>query len=271
MRHYAHACERVFSPDGWSLVGEAGVFTDPFYSPGSDFIAIGNECAADLIVRTARGEDVRDRAEAFNTNYLRLFEAFLRLYSGQYPLMGNAQVMTAKAAWDNGAYWAITGLLYFQRRFTNTEFMRSIDPLMRRFFVLHARMQQLFNAWDLADQPQYRGRIHERRERGLPARASGEPGGAADGRRDAAAEARGQLHAARSIRRHVAGPGHPARSVAGALCCDERASSRSLPVGAAARSSVCSFRLKPEATAAAVGSTLGPDSAEPGRPQLTRP
>jgi flavin-dependent dehydrogenase len=152
LRHYAHSCERCFSPDGWSLVGEAGVFTDPFYSPGSDFIAIGNDCAADLIVRTARGEDIRERAEAFNTNYLRLFEAFLRLYSGQYPLMGNAQVMTAKAAWDNGAYWAITGLLYFQRRYTRPEFMQSIDLLMKRFFVLHARMQQLFHAWDLVDQ-----------------------------------------------------------------------------------------------------------------------
>jgi len=157
LRHYAHGCERVFSPDGWSLVGEAGVFTDPFYSPGSDFIAIGNDCAADLIVRTARGEDIRERAEAFNTTYLRLFEAFLRLYSGQYPLMGNAQVMTAKAAWDNGAYWAITGLLYFQRRYARPEFMQSIELLMRQFFVLHARMQQLFHAWDLVDRSEYEG------------------------------------------------------------------------------------------------------------------
>ncbi|HET7218545.1 MAG TPA: NAD(P)/FAD-dependent oxidoreductase, partial [Vicinamibacterales bacterium] len=62
LKHYAHACDRVVSPDGWSLVGEAGVFTDPFYSPGSDFIAIGNDLAADLIVRSARGEDVRARA-----------------------------------------------------------------------------------------------------------------------------------------------------------------------------------------------------------------
>jgi flavin-dependent dehydrogenase len=155
LRHYAHGCERVFSPEGWALVGEAGVFTDPFYSPGSDFIAIGNDCAADLIVRTARGEDVRARAESFNTMYKRLFDAFLRLYSGQYPLMGNAQVMTAKAAWDNGAYWAVSALLYFQRRYTCPEFLQSIDPLMRRFFVLHARMQQLFNAWDLAEQREY--------------------------------------------------------------------------------------------------------------------
>jgi len=155
LRQYAHGCGRVFSPDQWALIGEAGVFTDPFYSPGSDFIAIGNDCAADLIVRSTRGEDVRARAEAFNSTYLKLFDAFLRLYDGQYPLMGNAQVMTAKAAWDNASYWAVTGLLYFQRRFRRPEFVASIEPLMRRFFVLHARMQQFFNAWDLADMPPY--------------------------------------------------------------------------------------------------------------------
>jgi flavin-dependent dehydrogenase len=155
LKHYAHSCERVHCPDGWSLVGEAGVFTDPFYSPGSDFIAIGNDFAADLIVRTAAGEDVAERADAYNTTHLRLFDAFLRLYSHQYPLMGNAQVMTAKAAWDNGAYWAIPAPLYFQRRYKDLAFMQSIDALMRRFFVLHARLQQLFHAWDLADQPQY--------------------------------------------------------------------------------------------------------------------
>ena len=33
--------------------------------------------------------------------------------------------------------------------------MQSIDPLMRRFFVLHARMQQLFNAWDRRGSSQY--------------------------------------------------------------------------------------------------------------------
>jgi len=155
LRQYAYGCERVFSPDRWALVGEAGVFTDPFYSPGADFIAIGNDCTADLIARATRGEDVHDRTEAFNTNYLRLFDAFMRLYDGQYRLMGNAQVMTAKAAWDNACYWAITGLLYFQRRYRRPEFMESIEPLMRRFFVLHARMQQFLCAWDVADSNQY--------------------------------------------------------------------------------------------------------------------
>jgi len=151
LQHFAHACARVFSPDRWALVGEAGVFTDPFYSPGSDFIAMGNDYTADLIVREARGEHVAERADAFNAMYLRLFEAFIRLYDGQYPIMGNAQVMTAKISWDNSSYWSMTALLFFQRRLVRPEFIASIDPLLRRYFLLHARMQQFFKAWFRAD------------------------------------------------------------------------------------------------------------------------
>ena len=95
------------------------------------------------------------RVEQYNTTYLRLYDAFLRLYEGQYPIMGNAQVMTAKVAWDNACYWAITALLYFQRKYRQPEFIASIEDLMRRFFVLHARMQQFLNAWNAIDARNY--------------------------------------------------------------------------------------------------------------------
>jgi flavin-dependent dehydrogenase len=151
LQHFAHSCARVFSRDRWALVGEAGVFTDPFYSPGSDFIAIGNDYVTDLIVRDANGEDIGARTESFNSMYLALFEAFIRLYDGQYRIMGNAQVMIAKVSWDNACYWAISALLFFQRRYRRPEFIASIDGLLRRFFVLHARMQSFFREWDRLD------------------------------------------------------------------------------------------------------------------------
>ena len=54
---------------------------------------------------------------------------------------------------------AVTGvsprLLFFQRRYRRPEFIASIEPFMRRFFVLHARMQSFFHAWDRADQRSY--------------------------------------------------------------------------------------------------------------------
>lgn len=155
LKHFAHGCERVYAKDRWLLTGEAGVFTDPFYSPGSDFIGMSNTFITDLITRERRGEDIADRIDRHNTLYLQLFEAFLRVYTNQYPIMGNAQVMTMKAAWDNGSYWAIPALLFFQKRLTEPQFMASIDGLMKRYFVLHARMQQLLHDWNARDVAQY--------------------------------------------------------------------------------------------------------------------
>jgi flavin-dependent dehydrogenase len=157
LQEFAYGCTRVYSADRWALTGEAGLFTDPFYSPGSDFIAIGNDYTADLIERERAGEDITSRVEQYNATYLRLYEAFLRLYEGQYPIMGNAQVMTAKVAWDNACYWAITALLFFQRRYRQPEFIASLEDLMRRFFVLHARMQQFLKAWSDIDRRCYEG------------------------------------------------------------------------------------------------------------------
>jgi hypothetical protein len=147
LKHYAHGCARVFSRDRWVLTGEAGVFTDPFYSPGSDFIAMGNECITDLIVRERRGEDIGHRAEAFNTNYLRLYDGFIRVYDGQYPLMGNAQVMTSKVIWDTAFYWAIPGLLFFHDKIRRLNDSPYAFSEMYRAWSVHATVQAFLREW----------------------------------------------------------------------------------------------------------------------------
>ena len=58
LQHFSHSCAQMYSADRWALIGEAGVFTDPFYSPGSDFISIGNDIVSELITRDRRGEDI---------------------------------------------------------------------------------------------------------------------------------------------------------------------------------------------------------------------
>ena len=65
MKHFAHASKETFSTDRWTVVGESGLFTDPFYSPGTDFISIGNTLTADLIQRDLKGEDVFYRTKFF--------------------------------------------------------------------------------------------------------------------------------------------------------------------------------------------------------------
>ena len=50
-RHFSYGCKQVFSGDRWALTGEAGLFLDPFYSPGTDFIAIANTYICELVGR----------------------------------------------------------------------------------------------------------------------------------------------------------------------------------------------------------------------------
>jgi len=54
-RRFSYDCKQIFCADRWALAGESGRFLDPFYSPGSDFIAIGNTFITELIARDRAG------------------------------------------------------------------------------------------------------------------------------------------------------------------------------------------------------------------------
>ena len=167
LQHYAHGCAQVFSQDRWCLTGEAGVFTDPFYSPGSDFIGIGNSMIAELILREHDGGHPAPEAALFNRVYLALFEAYIKVYEGQYPIMSNARVMSAKVAWDNGCYWWVTALLFFNRKYRDAAFLASIEPQMRRFFHLHVSMQAFLRDWHRQDTTCLTQRLRQRRRQRL--------------------------------------------------------------------------------------------------------
>src|SRR5690606_34333947 len=64
LRHFSHGGKQVFG-ERWALAGEAGPFLDPFYSPGSDFIAIGNTFIADLVARDRAGQPHAPHASVY--------------------------------------------------------------------------------------------------------------------------------------------------------------------------------------------------------------
>src|SRR5206468_7228284 len=97
---FAYGVERVFSPDRWCLVGEAGAFADPLYSPGSDFIGYGNTFTTDLITRDLDGEDVGELVERHNSFYLRTWAYVMSRTENEFQLLGNAWIMAAKLTWS---------------------------------------------------------------------------------------------------------------------------------------------------------------------------
>ncbi len=150
LRHFAHDCQRVFSPARWCLTGEAGVFVDPFYSPGSDFISLSNTFITTLIMKDRQGESIAQDAELYNRLYLDTFHSFLRTYAGQYPLMGNAQVMTAKVIWDFSIYWGVNALIFFHNKSQDLKLWQDLRRVLARFDNMNIRMQKFFRDWDEA-------------------------------------------------------------------------------------------------------------------------
>lgn len=151
LKHYAHGCKQVFSGERWALTGEAGVFTDPLYSPGGDFIALSNTFITDLVLRDLAGEPIEDLAARCNAFYLGAFQAVMPVWEDQYGLMGNPQVWAAKCTWDIFTYFAVLNLLYHNGLLTDMPFMESIGEQYGRFTLLNHRMQAFFREWDEAD------------------------------------------------------------------------------------------------------------------------
>ena len=103
----AYGTRRAFHPDRWALVGEAATSADPFYSPGSDFIALENDFVTDLVARDAAGEaaDALARRTDLYDRFLRFrHEATIRLYRGLYGTFGSFELMHAKWDFDIGSY-----------------------------------------------------------------------------------------------------------------------------------------------------------------------
>lgn len=138
--NYANGSSRVFGED-WATVGDAGLFTDPFYSPGGDFIALANGYVTALI---AAGDQAGALAADFNRFYQSFFVNTLALYRSQYAGFGNGDLMVAKTLWDYTYYWSVLSKLFFAGVFADPSFMRTCESLLRRASVLHAGAQKLF-------------------------------------------------------------------------------------------------------------------------------
>jgi flavin-dependent dehydrogenase len=150
-RRFSYSAKRMYSGDQrWCLTGEAGVFLDPFYSPGSDFIAISNTFITELIERDAGGEPVAQYARIYERIFFQFYESMLPLYLDQYKLFGDATVMPVKVIWDYTYYWGVMCLLFYQNKMIDLRTMSTWQPALDRLIRINAALQTAMRHWGAA-------------------------------------------------------------------------------------------------------------------------
>ena len=150
MHKYSYSSRQVFSHQRWACVGEAGVFADPFYSPGTDIIGFGNTMTTEMIKLDMEGKLTPDLVEAYNQFLISYNDRVTDSIQRGYPYFDNPVVMTAKVLWDTTAAWCFVGPQIFNSIYLNLEKANHIRKLTAGFFFLARRMQQLFVDWAAA-------------------------------------------------------------------------------------------------------------------------
>ncbi len=146
-RKFSYGCKQVFSGQRWALTGDAGLFLDPFYSPGSDFIAIGNTYITDLIAQDRAGRPIGARAQLYDQIYHSFYDSTLALYTDQYALFGDPEVMPVKVLWDYTYYWGVLSQLFFQDRLTDVAMLGALREELAHCQQLNIAVQDFLRDW----------------------------------------------------------------------------------------------------------------------------
>ena len=119
---------QYFSEQRWGLTGEAAVFTDPFYSPGSDFIALENDFLTNLITLDIQGASSKDLliiSDLYNQYMSFRCESSMLLYRGLYQILGSFEILKLKWYFDFSLYYQWWLSQYLQDLHLDESFLHS--------------------------------------------------------------------------------------------------------------------------------------------------
>lgn len=147
-KDYAYDCAQTISAGRWAMVGEAGRFSDPLYSPGSDLIAIYNTLVVDAV--TADEATLAAKCELFEQLEKAVFQAYVPSYLGSYAALGDREVFTLKYTWELTIYFAGYVFPFINDLLTERRFALAFLRLFAQLGPLNHAVQELladFHRW----------------------------------------------------------------------------------------------------------------------------
>jgi hypothetical protein len=146
LKDFSYDCAQTISASRWALAGEAGRFTDPLYSPGSDLIAVYNTLITDAIL-------TEDRAEL--AVKCRLFEQLMRVfyqgtvpsYAASYDVLGDQEAFTLKYVWELAIYFPFYVFPFINDLFTDRRFILTFLGKFSQLGTINRNLQAFLSSY----------------------------------------------------------------------------------------------------------------------------
>jgi flavin-dependent dehydrogenase len=152
LQHYPHDCAQTISADRWGMSGEAGRFTDPLYSPGSDLISIYNTLVVDAI--RSKPEELQAKTRTYEQVQRAVYGAYVPSYADGYVALGDPEAFALKYTWELAIYFAFYVFPFINDAFTDARFVPSHLKAFSRLGPWNAALQKLlkeYSRWRLAN------------------------------------------------------------------------------------------------------------------------
>ncbi|NLR62441.1 FAD-dependent oxidoreductase [Chitinophaga polysaccharea] len=148
MKNYSYGSKQVFSTDRWACTGEAGLFTDPYYSPGSNFIAFENSMITRMITDDINGEeDWKPRVAEYNDFIINMNKWLTRSIQSSYTYFHLDIVIALSFIWDVAAGWSFICPRMFNSIYLTREATTDMKEVTLRFFSMAYNVEDFFNEW----------------------------------------------------------------------------------------------------------------------------
>jgi flavin-dependent dehydrogenase len=145
-RDVSYDCEQTISVDHWAIAGEAGRFTDPLYSPGSDLIALYNTLIVDAVL-TEDQDLLAVKSRLYELLMWAFYEAYVPSYAVSYEVLGDQECFAMKYSWELMVYFTFYVFPFINQMFTQTPFILSFLDLFARLGMINSSLQSFITAF----------------------------------------------------------------------------------------------------------------------------
>ncbi|MGD0568468.1 MAG: hypothetical protein ABSA78_08680 [Candidatus Sulfotelmatobacter sp.] len=145
-RDVSYDCAQTISADHWAIAGEAGRFTDPLYSPGSDLIALYNTLIADAIC-TENQDLLSVKSRLYELLMWACYEAYVPSYSVSYEVLGDQECFAMKYGWELMVYFTFYVFPFVNQVFTDTAFILSFLDIFARLGAINKSLQSFITGF----------------------------------------------------------------------------------------------------------------------------
>ena len=145
-RDFSFDARQTIDRQRWAMVGEAGRWSDPLYSPGGDVIAIYNTLVCDAILTTDQRE-LDAKVPLYEELERAVYAAYLPSFQIGYDCLGDQEAHSLKYVWELTIYFAFYVFPFINDLFTNRQFLISFLRTFTRLGRVNLALLTMLNRY----------------------------------------------------------------------------------------------------------------------------